>query len=266
MGPAEVVPGVIVGAGRVGQALQKMGGGKDVVVRRGESVPEDGSGPIYVCTRNDALDAIVDATPPSRRDDLVFLQNGMLEPWLEKKGLAHVTQVLVYFAVAKTGQDPTDGKTDLNPEGLTAGTGKWAAAVAARLHSASLSCNVLDAVSFRKSMLEKLIWISAFMLVGAAHGGVPVGEVESTHREEVAALIEELAAGAAAASGVALDAGVVERLRAYARSVAHFPTAIKEFEWRNGWFYGISQKAVSEGQEDPFPLHSKLLRQVGAAK
>jgi hypothetical protein len=28
-------------------------------------------------------------------------------------------------------------------------------------------------------MLEKLIWISAFMLVGACHGGCTVGEVES---------------------------------------------------------------------------------------
>lgn len=33
----------------------------------------------------------------------------------------HVPQVLVYFAVAKTGDKPIDGKTDVNPEGLTAG-------------------------------------------------------------------------------------------------------------------------------------------------
>lgn len=32
-----------------------------------------------------------------------------------------VCQVLVYFAVAKLGDAPTDGKTDVNPEGLTAG-------------------------------------------------------------------------------------------------------------------------------------------------
>jgi hypothetical protein len=28
-------------------------------------------------------------------------------------------------------------------------------------------------------MLEKLVWISAFMLVGARHGGCTVGEVEA---------------------------------------------------------------------------------------
>lgn len=40
--------------------------------------------------------------------------------------------MLVYFAVAKKGEKPTDGKTDVNPEGLTAGVegvekcGRWA--------------------------------------------------------------------------------------------------------------------------------------------
>jgi hypothetical protein len=51
-------------------------------------------------------------------------------------------QVLVYFAVAKKGDAPTDGKTDVNPEGLTAACGPHAAAVAARLHAAGLSCKV----------------------------------------------------------------------------------------------------------------------------
>ena len=49
-------------------------------------------------------------------------------------------QVLVYFAVAKKGETPTDGKTDVNPEGLTAACGPHAAAFAARLHGAGLSC------------------------------------------------------------------------------------------------------------------------------
>lgn len=34
-------------------------------------------------------------------------------------------------------------------------------------------------------MLEKLIWISAFMLVGARHPGATVGVVEKEHRSEV---------------------------------------------------------------------------------
>lgn len=56
--------------------------------------------------------------------------------------LSGSAQVLVYFAVAKKGDAPTDGKTDVNPEGLTAAYGPHAAAVAARLHAAGLSCKV----------------------------------------------------------------------------------------------------------------------------
>ena len=74
--------------------------------------------------------------------DLVFFQNGMLEPWLESKGLNDADQVLAYFAVSKLGEPPVDGKTDTNPDGLTAAYGKWATAIAERLHAGGLSCKV----------------------------------------------------------------------------------------------------------------------------
>ena len=48
----ENVPSVIVGGGRVGEALLGMGVEGDVLLRRGEAFPADApSGPIYVCTR-----------------------------------------------------------------------------------------------------------------------------------------------------------------------------------------------------------------------
>ena len=113
-------------------------------------------------------------------------------------------------------------------------------------------------------MLEKLIWISAFMLVGACHPGASVGDVESKHTAEVSALIEELAAGASAATGAAFGPQLAARLCAYARSVAHFPTAVKEFEWRNGWFYGLTQAALAAGKPDPFPTHTAMLKTAKA--
>jgi ketopantoate reductase len=125
--------------------------------------------------------------------------------------------------------------TDTNPEGLTAvNDGKWSRALAARLTSSGLSCRALDENAFRGAMYEKLIWICALMAVGAAHPGATVGDVVSDHRVEVVALVEELMAGSAAECGVAFEAGTVERLLAYSRTVAHFPTAVKELEWRNG--------------------------------
>lgn len=44
---------------------------------------------------------------------------------------------------------------------------------------------VLNKEAFQKQMLEKLIWISAFMLVGARHPGTTVGGVEKEYRSEV---------------------------------------------------------------------------------
>lgn len=151
----------IVGAGRIGQALRDMGkdaGFTDVMVGRQDSIPADGKGPVYVATRNDALGSVIDKCPVDRRKDLVFYgQNGYIEEFLKRKSVfTDSTKVLVYMAVAKLGEKPTDGVTDLNPEGLTAATGKWADQVAARLRGAGLTCNVLNEDDFRASMFEKV--------------------------------------------------------------------------------------------------------------
>ncbi|RZS06445.1 hypothetical protein BHM03_00037093, partial [Ensete ventricosum] len=235
MATTTLTPAVIVGGGRVGRMLQSLGDGRDVLVGRGQPVPAEFEGPILVCTRNDDLEAVLGSTPPSRWNarlkvwdlnvaaDLVFFQNGMLEPWLESKGLGDADQVLAYFAVSKLGEDPVDGKTDTNPEGLTAAYGKWASAVAARLHGGGLSCKVYDVYliqvlekeAFQKQMLEKLIWISAFMLVGARHPGATVGVVEKEYRSEVSifiCLIAELASAAAAENQLTFEEGMEDRL------------------------------------------------------
>ncbi|EPS69284.1 hypothetical protein M569_05481 [Genlisea aurea] len=259
---ANPTPAVIVGGGRVGRALRDMGGGDDVLIGRGESVPVDFAGPIFVCTRNRDLDAVLDSTPESRWSDLVFFQNGMLDPWFDSKGLVNAGQVLAYFAVSKPGEPPVDGITDTNPDGLTSAYGKWASAVSSRLRSSGLSCKTLEKEPFQKQMLEKLIWICSFMLVGAIHSGVTVGAVEKDYHSQVCALIAELASAAAAEKGVEFEEGMQERLCAYSRAVSHFPTAVKEFEWRNGWFYSLSEKAVARGEEDPCPLHTAWLKEL----
>ena len=90
----DTTPLTFIGGGRIGNALVGMGAGKDVIIHRDDPFPADAPpGPILVCTRNDSLDVVVERTPENRRQDLVFLQNGMLEPWLEKRGLADSSQV-----------------------------------------------------------------------------------------------------------------------------------------------------------------------------
>jgi hypothetical protein len=81
---------------------------------------------------------------------------------------------------------------------------------------------------------------------------------------EVVALIEELMAGSTSECGVAFEAGTVDRLLAYARAVAHFPTAVKELEWRNGYFHALTVEAKAAGKPDPFPKHTAILEAVGA--
>uniref|UniRef100_A0A7S2AS99 Uncharacterized protein n=1 Tax=Octactis speculum TaxID=3111310 RepID=A0A7S2AS99_9STRA len=194
------------------------------------------------------------------------MQNGYLEGFLEERGLASNTQALIYFAVSKKDEPPIDGITSLNPEGLTVATGKWADAVASRIRKADLTCTVVDDEAYRRAMFEKLIWICAFMVVGAVKGGITVGEVAKVHEEQVVSVILEMCAAVTEAKGVVFDAGTAERLVAYAYSVAHFPTAIKEFEWRNGFFWDLSEAAEDEMDDylddvlkDPCPLHTYLI-------
>ena len=80
-GKVKVQPVVVVGAGRVGQALEEMGNGEDIVLRRGDPFPTDLKDrcPIVVCTRNDVLDDVIFSIPPGRWEDLVFLQNGVIQ-------------------------------------------------------------------------------------------------------------------------------------------------------------------------------------------
>ena len=74
----------------------------------------------------------------------------------------------------------------------------------------------------------------------------------------------ELAAAGEKKLGIKLDDGLVDRLCAYADSVAHFPTALKEFEFRNGWFVeNCSKPEMKEGLEDPCPTHTQWLKEAG---
>ena len=231
---------VIVGAGRVGTALAGIRG--DVLVRRGGMIP-DVAGPIIVCTRNNDLAGVVDATPAHRRGDLVFVQNGMLSTWLAERGLAESTQALLYFAVSSVGAQPVDG-------GRSVVTGPHADALCDLLAAGGLACRSISRSEYRGEMVEKFLWNCIFGLLCQRHSAT-VGEVVSEHHDEVTALTAELLGVCdRALGGVPLQvAPLVQRLCDYSSSIADYRGAVKEWPWRNGWLL----------EQERSPLHAGWL-------
>lgn len=246
----------IVGHGRIGNFLRDSGNGDDLVIRRGQSIPEDAPGPVYVCTRNDDLEAVIESCPESKKEDLVFIQNGMLEKLLRRHDVSDNTKANLYFAISEMDEDPIDGITETDPKGLTAVCGKWEGAFYERITNAGLTCKISKERDFRRSQLEKLIWISVFNLLGAVHGNIPMGEVARMHVKEVTEMSVELAQMVRFTLTVGMLPEIEKRLLAYGRTVKDFPTGLKEFKWRNGFFYEYSLLAKKNGFPDPTPMHT----------
>lgn len=242
----------IIGGGRIGNLLEK--GGESILLKRGDSISAENEGtPILIATRNDSLEKIIEECPENRLKDLVFLQNGYLDGFLEEKGLADNTQSLLYLSVPALGAEPVDGVTSVSPEGLTAATGIHAQALADRLAALDLKCKVISPEEYKPAMFEKLIWISTYMLVGTAKECGSVGEAGSAHADVVEAVVNELLAAVSAKEGIEFPDGAMARLSAYTDVVADFPCGVKEFEWRNEYFYNLG--------DDACPTHNALLRE-----
>ena len=102
-------------------------------------------------------------------------------------------------------------------------------------------------------MFEKLIWISVYMLVGTAKECKSVGEAGEIHKDLVEKVVSELVSAVSKQEGIEFAAGTMARLAAYTEVVADFPCAVKEFEWRNQYFYNLG--------DDACPTQNALLRE-----
>ena len=91
------------------------------------------------------------------------------------------------------------------------------------------------------------------MLVGTAKECTSVGQAGSDHSDLVETVVNELLAAVTAKEGIAFEAGSMTRLAAYTDVVADFPCGVKEFEWRNQYFYDLGDSAC--------PTHNALLRE-----
>lgn len=244
---------VIIGGGRIGTALQRRAAARGdacVVLGRDDDAGEawDEPGPLLVCTRNDDLDAVLARTPPGRRGDLFFLQNGMLRPWLSRHGLGANGRGLLFVAVARKGDDALPG-------GTSPLCGRHGETVAAWLRGLDLPAVAVDPSAFAVVELEKLVWNSAFGLLCQALD-VDVGAALADARCD--RLLRELIDVGARGMDLAIDeTAMIARLRAYAATIPRYRGAVREWPWRNGYFV----RAAAE-QGCALPVHSALAAQA----
>jgi hypothetical protein len=213
----------------------------------GLAAPSPGR-PVLLCTRNDDLDGLIPLVHPQNRGDLVFVQNGMLRPWLVERGLAGATQGLLYVAVQRVGAAPVPGGESLF-------WGPHAASMAGLLRAGGIAARAeADEAAFLRAVAYKFTWNAVFGLLGERLGS-PVGQLADQRGEEVGALCAELAPVLARALGVPLDAQDLTRASlSYAREIADYRGGLKEWRWRNGW---LMDEAARQGAR--LPEHARWL-------
>lgn len=224
----------ILGAGRIGRALQaraaRAGLSAACIGRRDEAnvLANTPGRPLLIATRNDDLDAALARVPTNRLDDLVFVQNGMIRPFLTERGHAAATRALLYFAVPALGDDAEGGL----PSPVY---GPHAASLVDFGAATDLGFVSVDAEIFADRELEKLLWLVIFGTIGGVTGE-PVGRIAQRHEDDIAALVEELAPVARTAIPArASAAAITEGLLAYTRTVPLWRAAPREHSWRAGW-------------------------------
>mmetsp|Transcript_6274 Transcript_6274/g.7164 ORF Transcript_6274/g.7164 Transcript_6274/m.7164 type:complete len:101 (+) Transcript_6274:614-916(+) len=79
------------------------------------------------------------------------------------------------------------------------------------------------------------------MLVGTAKECSSVGEAGEKYKQLVEDVIMELSEAVSNNEGIAFQDGIKERLASYTEVVKDFPCAVKEFEWRNEYFYELGK-------------------------
>ena len=240
----------VIGPGRVGHVLRRCAEEAKMPVTllgRGEPVHGD---LLLVCTRADDLDGVIDATPLALRARLVFLQNGLLRPFLLERGLADNTQGLLYFAATAR-----DGRAEPGAPSLF--FGPHAAALVTLLTAGSLPARALaDAAELGREVAVKLCWNVIFGLLGQRFDE-PVGT--SADRSLVGDLVLELTPALASAVGAPLEPDVIlARILAYSREIPDFRASVKELRWRNG-----AVRAAARAGGLATPLHDRLLAEVG---
>ena len=203
-----------------------------------------------MAVRNDDLDAVMERVPERRYGDLVFIQNGMLRPWLLERELHRCSRGLIFFAVPHM----NDG---VQPGGVSPFVGPMAQQVVDWFKMLELEAQALDASEFEEFELEKLLWISVFGLCCQALD-MTVGEVVESRSEVINSLVAELMLVSAKEFPVSVSSKeMAGRLCTYSLSIHSYRASVKEWSWRNGYFVDTAARMGIRT-----PLHAELLARI----
>ncbi|PXF45082.1 hypothetical protein BWQ96_05121 [Gracilariopsis chorda] len=271
-----ILPADIIGRGRIGSLFNTKNAytgwrrilnyfsNPDIVLGRHDVIPDDYSGRIFCCVRAIVMHTRINACPQAKREDLIFMQNGHINPTPESTGvLSSCTRVVLYIGISTKDALETDGFTEHDPQGLTVACGKWAEQLKHRLAYHNLSCNIVDTDMFEMAYYEKIIWLCTFNLIGMYHGALHMSQVANDNTEEVTTIMHELFQVVQQRTTVCFDlSNSAQRLLSYSRTLTTFPTSFSEFETRNAYFYEHSKRMIAQGQQDPSPTHTSYVQVV----
>ena len=244
---------ILIGQGRVGGGLERLANVNRVPVHMVTRDDDPSSlnhkigKPILVCTNAGDIEALVRAVKRDHHPDLVFVQNGMIDPALRKIDCDGCTRGLLYFAAPSREADIVAGAASIF-------TGPHADAMVEWFSALGLEAKRVSRAQFTAEMASKLIWNCTFGLLCHVYDQ-PVGELVENRRGEVDDLIAELCAVSNEALGTKLIPSTVSaELCAYSMSIADYKGALKQWRWRNGWFVELA-RAIGVDT----PLHTHLL-------
>lgn len=236
--------------------------------------------PIFVAIPATEIPKVIERTAPERRNDLVFITNGIPSDFLQL-GSHHqlidekeITTSVPYFGVLGVGADVVT--SDASPKTII-NSGKHSQALADVLESAGIQCEIVDGVKeVDAAAIKKLIWVSSmWLLCHDSYEGNPPITVAQVHEQkdrEMEKLLEELLPAANhllkkyhQGEGPCGDVGsiseVKKHLEDYSSSIPSAIVAkglsIAEFKDRNGYLLSM-EKAVSSEQS----LHRNLIQNV----
>mmetsp|Transcript_54421 Transcript_54421/g.80784 ORF Transcript_54421/g.80784 Transcript_54421/m.80784 type:complete len:370 (+) Transcript_54421:98-1207(+) len=270
--------GEVVGAtGRIGSFLLESGGYLVPVPRDVQpgSLTDQGC-PIFVSVPTFQISNVIQRTLPARRNDLVFVTNGIPSDFL---GLDddndnfidenEITTSVPYFGVLGVGEEVITN--ELSPNTII-NNGRHAKTLADLLESSNIGCEIVDGMKeVDAAAVQKLIWVSIMWLLchDCEEGPITVAQVHEEKSGQVDQLLEELVPAAnhllekyhhgVFKKGVGSIAEVKKHLEDYSFSMPiSIPArmkAIEEFKFRNGYLLSM-QNSV------PQTLHRKLVRNV----